>query len=105
TTVGLFAASAARCRGIWAKQSGRSIAHGIGRSDGSFRGTLTGNDILYACRQRLHREGLDHYLHASLKEAVAHDGILGIAGDKQDFQTRAMHPRNIGNLPAIHAAW
>ena len=40
-----------------------------------------------------------------LKVAVAHDGILGVAGDKQDFQARATHPRSIGNLATINAAW
>ena len=32
-------------------------------------------------------------------------GILGVAGDKQDFQGRATHPRSIGDLAAIHTAW
>ena len=40
---------------------------------------LPDDGVLNASRQPLHRERLDHYLHARLEVSAAHDGVLRVA--------------------------
>ena len=56
------------------------------------------DQLLDARGQRFHREGLGHDVHAGVQMAVAQDGVLGVACNKQHLQVRPHHAGGVGDL-------